>query len=249
MHNNTAVYNHLEAKPLSDDIIVYMRKTIFVGNEFYHIYNRGVDKRIIFNDKHDLRRFFQSVIEFNTVKPIGSIYQNSFNKNSGSHISKPLVQIIAYCFNPNHFHFILAQLEDRGIEKFMHKLGTGYTRYFNDKYDRSGSLFQGTFKANHISSNEYLLHAGVYVNLNYKIHKLKMGRDLYHSSWDEYLHPENTGICKKDIMLGQFKNTENYVHYANRALGSIIKKRDLLSELEDEKVKQNNNLEAKPLSN
>lgn len=217
-----------------------MRKVPFVEKEFYHIYNRGVDKRAIFSNKNDLSRFFQSMVEFNTLEPIGSIYQKSFKK--GSEIKEPLVEFVAYCLNPNHFHFILTQVQERGIEKFMHRLGTGYTGYFNDHHSRSGSLFQGRFKANHINSNEYLLHASVYVNLNYKAHRLNSQKHLFLSSWDEYLDSHLAGICKKEIICGQFKTSKGYQDFAKSTLESILERKELLAELENE------HLEVEPLS-
>src|SRR3989344_2403952 len=142
------------------------RKTIFSNGEFYHIYNRGVDKRDIVLSSRDSERFLQGMIGFNTIEPIGSLYENSFN-SLGSLASKSgLVNIVAYCLNPNHYHFLVEQLVDRGIEKFMHRLGTGYTKYFNLVSKRTGSLFQGPFKSIHIEDNEYLLHLSAYVNLN-----------------------------------------------------------------------------------
>ncbi|MSR87914.1 MAG: hypothetical protein EXS69_01995 [Candidatus Zambryskibacteria bacterium] len=207
-----------------------MRKTPLVEKEFYHIYNRGVDKRKIFSDKNDLGRFFKSMGEFNTIEPIGSIYEKSFDKKK--RVAKPLVKFVAYCLNPNHFHFILEQVVDRGIEKFMHRLGTGYTKYFNEKRSRSGSLFQGRFKSSHINSNEYLLHVSAYVNLNYKVHKLVKGRDLYLSSWDEYLSPKQAGFCEKEITLGQFSSPTHYQKFAQEALVSIVERKELLATLE-----------------
>ena len=94
-----------------------MRKVALVEGEYYHIYNRGVDKRTIFQDQEDLSRFFQSMEEFNYVEPIGSIFQNSFNKKRKN--SKKLVEIICYCLNPNHFHFVLRQFVENGISEFM----------------------------------------------------------------------------------------------------------------------------------
>jgi putative transposase len=81
-----------------------------------------------------------------------------------------LVEINAYCLNQNHFHLIVKQLRSGGISEFMQKIGTGHTMYFNKKYNRSGSLFQGTFKSTHINSNELLLYLSVYVNANHRIH-------------------------------------------------------------------------------
>ncbi|MBX4181546.1 transposase, partial [Candidatus Parcubacteria bacterium] len=190
-----------------------MRKIPFVEKEFYHIYNRGVDKRSIFSDQKDLARFFQSMAEFNTIEPIGSIYEKSFDKTDK--VAKPLVEFVAYCLNQNHFHFIITQIEERGIEKFMHRLGTGYTKYFNEKHLRSGALFQGRFKANHINSNEYLLHASAYVNLNYKVHKLNPDKNFVLSSWDEYADKKHLGMCSKDVVLGQFKSMKEYCKFSS----------------------------------
>ena len=208
-----------------------MRKVNFINGEYYHIFNRGVDKRKIFLCREDLQRFFQSMNEFNSIKPIGSIYENSFHKDekgeSGDLIdreSRKLVNFICYCLNPNHYHFILEQVSDNGIEKFMHRLG-GYTWFFNKKYDRSGSLFQGRYKAIHIDSNEYLLYLSAYTNLNDKVHQLGGGAaKLVKSSWSEYVDDilSNNGFCEKDIILGQFKNIDEYKSFAKEAL-EIIK--------------------------
>jgi len=214
-----------------------MRKTQFANGEFYHIYNRGVEKRQIFMNIRDLNRFFQSMTEFNTIDPIGSIYEYHFAKKKferlGSLASKSekLVNFICYCLNPNHFHFILEQVSEKGIEKFMHRLSTGYTKYFNQKHKRIGSLFQGTYKAIHINSNEYLLHLSVYVNLNGKIHRL--GSLASKSSWDEYGRKSRFNFCSKDAVLGQFKNSKEYAEFANRSLGGIKERKKIYREMED----------------
>lgn len=231
------------------------RKTPFVEGEFYHIYNRGVDKREIFSDVADLTRFFRSMEEFNTLEPIGSIYENSFAKNtqassifshstqfghrmskSGGIINLKLVNFICYCLNPNHFHFILEQVYERGIEKFMQRLGNGYTKYFNNKHKRSGVLFQGGFKSIHIDSNEYLLHLSTYVNLNDRVHQLghpmsKLVRSR--SSFGEYLGKNTENFCKKDIILDQFDDVVEYKTFAESSLQDIIERKSLKKELEE----------------
>mgnify|MGYP001558043989 CR=1 FL=1 len=199
-----------------------MRKTPFASGNFYHIYNRGVDKREVFMDQDDLNRFFQSMVEFNSVEPIGSIYENSFRKNLedrqlGHRMSK-LVNFVAYCLNPNHYHFILEPVENNGIEKFMQRLGNGYTKYFNNKNNRSGSLFQGNFKSIHIASNEYLLRVSAYVNLNNKVHSL--GHLMSKSSWDEYISGLGN-FCKKDIVLEQFNNRNEYKKFGESTIIDI----------------------------
>ncbi|MDO8572373.1 MAG: transposase [bacterium] len=213
------------------------RKTPFVIGEFYHIYNRGVDKRNIFSDEQDVDRFMQSMDVFNVLEPIGSIYEKTFeDKRFGSKASKSekLVNFIAYCLNPNHYHFILEPLVDRGIEKFMQRLGTGDTKYFNNKYKRSGALFQGKFKSIHINSNEYLLHLSAYVNLNWRVHQL--GRSMSklvksRSSWGEYTGDERKGFCEKGIILEQFKNKADYKTFAQDSLESILERKADLKEM------------------
>lgn len=213
-----------------------MRKTQFANGEHYHIFNRGVDKRDIYLSKYDIDRFFQSMDEFNVIDPIGSIYANSFlpeNKNSKQVKKEKLVNFVCYCLNSNHYHFILEQINDRGIEKFMHKLGSGYPKYFNHRYKRSGALFQGKFKAVHIDSNEQLLHTSVYVNLNDKIHSFRsLAPKWVKSSWKEYLKKESSEneknyFCEKDIILGQFQNIRNYEEFAKSSLMDIEKRKEM----------------------
>ena len=211
-----------------------MRKIKFINGEYYHILNRGVDKRNIFLDKEDLRRFIQGLQEFNTLDPIGSIYESQLRKKhneNGNLVStrddSKIVDFICYCINPNHYHFILVQLSDNGIRKFMQRIALGYSKYFNLKYKRSGTLFQGPYKATHIDSNDYLLHASAYINLNNKVHGLE--NVLYKSSWGEYCQDNYKGIafCKKDIILKQFLNSDEYKSFAEESLKSIHERKEL----------------------
>jgi len=211
----------------------HMRKTKFVTQEFYHIYNRGVDKRDIFMDSDDVIRFLLCMSVFNIEDPIGSIYENSFlkKKQLGSRAPKlgKLVNFVAYCLNQNHYHFILEPLTDDGVQKFMHKLSTGYTNYFNEKYKRSGSLFQGKYKATHISSNNYLLHLSVYVNWNYRVHKglnKKWMENLTISSFPEYIGETAKSFCVKDIILGQFSDVKEYRSFCEETLPWILRRKD-----------------------
>lgn len=210
-----------------------VRKIDFSNGEFYHIFNRGVDKRDIFLDRDDIERFFKSMDEFNVVDPIGSIYENSFNNQINSKIpkQKKLVNFICYCLNPNHFHFVLEQLVDNGISKFMQRIG-GYPKYFNLKHKRNGSLFQGKFKAVHISSNEQLLHTSAYVNLNNKVHSLGSKAPKL-SSWSEYVDDKDSGFCSKDIILDQFDNKKEYKKLAQDLLVDIKKQREEEKEIEN----------------
>jgi putative transposase len=217
-----------------------MRKISLAEGEFYHVYNRGTDKRPIFLDDQDFERFLESMIEFNVSDPIGSLYQNSFRKTKLRGLAskceevsgkdEKLVEIIAYCLNPNHFHLLLKQVSEKGIEKYMQRLGTGYTMYFNHKYERTGSLFQGTFKAVHVDSNEYLLHVGAYVNLNFRVHQLRGLASKYRSSWAEYVgeRSESKSLCNTDPILRQFRNIEDFTDFSEHSLFGTIERRGLL---------------------
>lgn len=231
-------YSHLVVELLSNMCYTsFMRDIKFTNGEFYHIYNRGNNKRPIFQGFWDLQRFFQSMAEFNVRGPIGSIYANSFKKDLlSSSATKPqrLVDLICYCLNHNHYHFLIKQLVNDGVREFMHKLGAGYTRYFNERYKLSGSLFQGRYKAIHVDSNDYLLHLSVYINLNNKIHKLgSPATKLSRSSWDEYVEPaKNNDFCKKDIILSQFQSISDYKEFADEALKTIRGRKDMEKSLE-----------------
>ncbi len=206
------------------------RSISFAVNEFYHVYNRGVDKRNIFEDKYDLFRFLKALSVLNTEKPIGSIFEHSFKENKennmntqlGGRASK-LVEIICFCLNPNHYHLLLEQKAENGIPLFMQRLGTSYTMYFNEKYERSGPLFGGRFKAVHVTSNSQLLHLSAYINLNFEVHNKWEGAEdpLTYSSWPEYCDERKSKMCQKGIILDQFSDTEEYKRFALNSLQDI----------------------------
>ena len=174
----------------------------------------------------------QSIEEFNVEDPIGSIYENKFRKKR--QLSTPstklrLVDIVAYCLNPNHYHLILTPLLEKGIEKFMQKLGGGYTRYFNEKHERSGVLFQGPFKEKYITNNGYLLHLSAYVNLNNRVHQLSTpgtkSDTKFKSSFAEYIGENSNNLCSKDIVLDQFDSVRDYKIFAEETIKDIINRR------------------------
>jgi len=212
----------------------------FVNGEFYHVYNHALDGHNLFLDNVNLERFYQSMILFNSVKPIGSIFEKTFTKKAGGTEaeSSKLVNIIAYCLNPNHVHIILEQLVDGGISEFMKRLGGGYTRYLNIKLKRKGAIFRGVFRSKLVDKNDYLLHLSAYVNLNDRVHGLDKIKDdkgeiptgliKSKTSWGEYIGSDK-GICEKDIVLGQFSKPEFYKEFAEESLETIL---DLRADLD-----------------
>jgi len=204
------------------------RRTSFSVGEYYHLYNRGVDKRDIVLDQADSIRFLQSMKLFNSVQPIGSIYEHGYVK-LGSEASKlkPLVSFAAYCLNPNHFHFLVTPRVDQGIERFMQRFGTGYTKYFNNKRSRTGALFGGVFKSEYISNDDYLRQVSAYINYNDFIHGLpKSKQPLVRTSLKLYQGSSADAILplinfEHGIILGEFKDGEEYCKYAKEIAENI----------------------------
>ena len=147
------------------------RKTPFVENEHYHIYSRGVEKRKIFLNTKDYNRFVALLYIMNQN---ASFRMDNFlreNKNDLKNIfkekrEKTLVSILGYCLMPNHFHLILHENTEGGISKFMAKLLTAYSMYFNTKYQRSGPLFTRPFRSEHIKNESQYMYIFSYVHLN-----------------------------------------------------------------------------------
>jgi len=144
-----------------------MNNPRFVNGEYYHVYNRGTDKRTTFMDTPDYQRFLGDLVCFNDVDaPVHSRTRSDALLYAEVEPRQPIVEIAAYCLMPNHYHLLLRQLTDGGITLFMRKLGTGYTMYFNARNARSGVLFQGRYKAKHISNQQYLVHLIHYIHAN-----------------------------------------------------------------------------------
>lgn len=139
----------------------------FAYGEFYHAYNRGTDKRVIFQDTADYRRFVELLFLSNSVFAVDIRYVRKFNDSIYDFDrGDPLVYIGAYCLMPNHFHILLTPVVEGGVQIFMQKLSTGYSMYFNKRYERKGALFESRFKARHANSDEYLKYLFSYIHLN-----------------------------------------------------------------------------------
>ncbi|MCK4540512.1 transposase [Candidatus Parcubacteria bacterium] len=200
-----------------------MRSTQFQTNEYYHIYNRGTDKRTIFCDEKDYIRFLWNIRNFNNnSKHEERIYLRNKRGNNlelsseASELSSKLlalpkfVEIIAYCLIPNHYHFLLKQSQNKGVEKFMHKVGTSYTNYFNKKYNRSGSLFQGTYKSIHIKTSGNLWRLSCCINGNAEIHGIGKAKEWSYLSYQDYLGLRNGTLINKNTILDEFKDINEY---------------------------------------
>jgi len=213
-----------------------MRKTTFIDKGYYHIYNRGVDKRTIFCEKADYFRFLHDLFELNDADAVlnvnrrcAAVEEKGSDKTGCGTVRKTrklLVDIISFCLMKNHFHLILQQIQKKGVELFMHKLGTGYTMYFNRKYSRKGSLFEGPYESIEVKTDEYITHLSRYIHLNpieiiepkWKTGGIKNStrakqflKDYRWSSYQDYIGIKNyPSITNRKFLLEFFSNPGSY---------------------------------------
>lgn len=204
-----------------------VRKTQLVNGEIYHIINRGVEKRIIFLQQADHFRFVSCLFELNNKNAVvmRSRLKERKIKNrgrtsadSGYQPRELLVEILGFCLMPNHFHLVLRQLTGNGISRFMQKLGDSYVGYFNLKYDRVGSLFQGRFKAIHIKNEDQLINIICYVHTN------PVG--ILKPNWKE----KGLKNYKKAIKFLEFYRWSSYPDYLGKKNFPSVTRRDFISQ-------------------
>ena len=190
-----------------------------VTGEIYHLYNRGVEKRDVFVDSVDYIRFIHDLFEFNDTKPAPAFERRYKTKGkiNSEETREKLVEILCFCLMPNHYHFLARQLKENGISLFMQKLGTGYTKAFNEKNNRVGPLFQGKYKLKHVDKDEYLQHLVCYIHFNpLKFVKTQEALKKYRwSSHRDYLGEDNfASVIEKSFLLEFFGDHKGYERFA-----------------------------------
>lgn len=192
-----------------------------VTNEIYHVLNRGIDHRTTFADRREFQRVLNTLKFYQFTSPPMRlskflILANNEKERITQHFLKEkekLVEFLAFCFMPNHFHFLLKQNQDAGISKFMSNFQNSFTRYFNTRHERIGPLFLDQFKAVRIETDEQLLHVSRYIHLNpyssFVVKNLEELEDYQWSSFPEYLSGKEE-ICEKEIILSFFKTRKAY---------------------------------------
>ncbi len=178
------------------------RIEVFAPGNIYHVFNRGVEKRRIFRDSLDRKRFVavlshcrpqDRVPSFSLVKRVQKQRQLS---------GQYLVDILCYCLMPNHFHLLLKENIEAGISHYMQKLLNSYSRYFNVRYKRVGPLFSGRFRAVGIEGDDQFLHITRYIHLNpYVAGLCNNPLSRAWSSLDEYMGKAPHGFCQTDLLL------------------------------------------------
>lgn len=186
----------------------------FVNDEFYHLYNRGLEKQPIFTDKRDYSHFIRALFyyQIQNPKPKFSLYRQS--KTFPIDQTKKIVDIICYCLMPNHFHLLVRQLKDGGISEFMRRFIHSYTKYRNIKYKRQGPVLQGMFKAVRVETDEQLLHLSRYIHLNPLVSFLVKDLESYPwSSYSYFLYNSNNTSLAKEEILKFFKSPVAYKQF------------------------------------
>ncbi|MDP2638644.1 MAG: transposase [Candidatus Azambacteria bacterium] len=195
-----------------------MRKDELVSENIYHIYNRGVEKRFLFANKQDYWRFVDDLIIFNDTNLIINPKRRLKDIKNGDYQRNHLVDILAFCLMPNHYHLLLRQRAENGITEFMRKLGAGYVNYFNLKHQRVGPLFQGRFKAVLIDDESQFLYIPFYIHLN--------PLDLIIKNWRE----KGIGDFKKVINFLNNYKWSSHSDYAGKSNFSLLLQKDFLNE-------------------
>jgi len=196
-----------------------LRKDPFITGEYYHIYNRGIDKRVIFKSYKDYERFIMLLYIGNSKESLHldellNRQHKKFNEVLVLDKGEPIVSIGAWCLMPNHFHLLIRQEIDGGITKFMRKLGVGYSMFFNIKYERTGSLFGGLFKSKLIGVDDnYMRQLFGYIHIN--------PLEIEFPEWKEKINKPSADM-KKFLESYRYSSYRDYLG-ENRIEKNIIK--------------------------
>jgi putative transposase len=189
----------------------------FAPGEYYHIYNRGNGKRDIFIDSEDFIFFLDRLRENLFPEFVLSKLAKIKKRGGGEVLPRRQIlpensfDLVSYCLMPNHFHLIVKQKKEIPVTQLLLKVSTGYSKYFNKKYNKAGHLFQERFRSIKIDSDEYLLWLSAYIHLNPKTARLvKNVREYPWSSLGEYLEDRENKLVKADIIMDRFKNSKEY---------------------------------------
>lgn len=194
----------------------------------FHILNRGVDKRKIFLDEKDYLRFIHDLFEFNNEEPAfntGHFFKNQYIDVRRQYIErkprKLIVEILAFCLMPNHYHLLIKPNKDSSTAEFMKKLNGGYAKYFNIKYERVGALFQGKYKSVLIKNEAHFIHLPYYIHFN--------PLDLIAPEWRE----REIKNYKKAIKFLENYRWSSYLDYIGKKNFPSVTQREFLSDFFD----------------
>lgn len=201
------------------------RKTILAEGEIYHIFNRSVARQPIFltdtyyQRAHEVLSYYNNLnapVRFSHFARLPISLKNEVLETLNKENQK-LVQILAFCFMPNHVHFLIKEIREKGITTFMRIFQNSYAKYFNTKTERNGSLFQSMFKAVRILTDEQLLHVARYIHLNpvtsYILKNIEELKNYPWSSFPIYIGKQKSNIVDTELVLSLFSSVEQFIKF------------------------------------
>jgi REP element-mobilizing transposase RayT len=201
-----------------------MRAEKFIIGEMYHIFNRGAGKGNLFNCREDFSKFLFKIKNSNI--PITGRLAAAYPKRLS--IDARLVEIISYALLPNHYHFLIRQILEDGIPRFMHRLNMSYTKHINRKYGKSGTLYEGEYEAVHVTDSRQYRFLCAYINGNPEIHKISKSKEWEWSSCRDILGLRNGSLCRKQEVLDEFGGAESFEEYLCSVIDdTIIRKEEM----------------------
>jgi putative transposase len=212
----------------------------FGEGEYYHIMNRGAHRHPTCKDKNDWQRFMFSVLFLQSAHRLKNVsrFVEAYSLLTGyplsesdltSIITDREVDVVCFALMPNHFHILVQERQSGGIARYMQRMETAYTMYFNTKYESSGHLFQGRYKAIHVKDNRQLLYLSAYIHRNPREIKGWVGREAEYpwSSLQDYVTANRWGgLLATDIIASQFGATKdsNYADFVRTSTAKTLKK-------------------------
>ncbi len=210
----------------------------YIAGGYYHIYNRGIDKRTIFLDKQDHAVFLH--ILKTSLLPVLEPGPLGFERYPPKSVYGD-VELLSFVLMPNHFHLFILQQTNHGIETLMRSIMTRYVMYFNNKYRRIGRLFQGAYKAIDIETESYFLYLSRYIHRN-PISVARDGLSSYsYSSYPYYLKLGHADWLNTERILSSFGSQiagktqhQSYRDFVESEVEEIIPNEALIDSEEDE---------------
>lgn len=218
-----------------------MRNIRLAPDEHYHIFNRGVEKKTIFHDSRDYYRFLFLILSFQSSKPLKNLsrlledfVQHRVLHTKDEMLKNRMVELVAFCVMPNHFHLILKEVKEGGISAYMQRVLNAYGKYYNTRYEKSGHVFQGPYRAVHVESDKQLLYLATYIFRNPRELSQWLNKENKYpwSSYQDFITENRWGeFLMPGIILEQFKTSEKFCDFVESSPAKVVKEE--LAYLED----------------